>query len=606
MPPSASTSTATASTSGAKSSTSNSTARKSGSTSAGAGAKRAGSSTAASRQASVTNGYRSSPALNGSDYDSPSGSTSMRASSSQPAPMRLSALEVLIHNAVLASPKRQILQSSLRNIKGIPDDMARVGDVVNGLVRKSLMSMGKNHAGDLVFKAIPKQEARELAAMDPEDRMVYDHIQQAHNQGIWTRSLKQKTGLHQNVISRAIKTLEQKRLIKNVKSVKYPTRKIYMLASVTPSLDVTGGPWYAGNDLDVEFINTLQTLAKQYIRKKSFPDGRPELVWPLAHIPYLPTAADILRYLTEKDVLRGVELDIEHIEAILNVLVWDGEIERLWARRYSEDDESNGEEEDDDTYMNGTGRKRKNAAGSSGRATKRRRQRSDSEAIDEDSQEESDYVGNGRKRRPKQESDEDDSADEAARREEQSADEDYLPPPLASRQNGTSRVNKKHRRPGPEGHERYWVYRTCLTALPSGQTKDEEGMTVQTFPALYDVGLTQTPCGVCPVAEFCRNRGQPKVLPLPGEKDLLAKHPSVETGAPVVSLNEVSTVKAKKIVRRRYDDLLKMKVPAGGGLLEDADGMWKGSTKIGGTPIAPVNPAGCLYYAQWFGEEFEW
>lgn len=38
--------------------------------------------------------------------------------------------------------------------------------------------------------------------------------------GIWTRSLKQKTGLHQNIISRAIKTLEQKKLIKNVKSVK--------------------------------------------------------------------------------------------------------------------------------------------------------------------------------------------------------------------------------------------------------------------------------------------------------------------------------------------------------------------------------------------------
>lgn len=41
-----------------------------------------------------------------------------------------------------------------------------------------------------------------------------------------------------------------------------------MLASVTPSLDVTGGPWYAGNDLDTEFIGALQSLAKQFIRKK--------------------------------------------------------------------------------------------------------------------------------------------------------------------------------------------------------------------------------------------------------------------------------------------------------------------------------------------------
>lgn len=50
--------------------------------------------------------------------------------------------------------------------------------------------------------------------------------------------------------------------------MQHPTRKIYMLASITPSLDVTGGPWYAGNDLDTEFIGALQSLAKQYIRKK--------------------------------------------------------------------------------------------------------------------------------------------------------------------------------------------------------------------------------------------------------------------------------------------------------------------------------------------------
>lgn len=41
-----------------------------------------------------------------------------------------------------------------------------------------------------------------------------------------------------------------------------------MLYNVTPSIDVTGGPWYSGNDLDVEFIGALQSLAKQYIRKK--------------------------------------------------------------------------------------------------------------------------------------------------------------------------------------------------------------------------------------------------------------------------------------------------------------------------------------------------
>lgn len=350
-------------------------------------------------------------------------------------------------------------------------------------------------------------------------------------------------------------------------------------------------------------------------------------MWPQAHIPYLPTADDILQYLTEKDVLRGVELDIEHIEAILNVLVWDGEVERLWARRYDEDDQ-----DDEDLYNNNHSgvsygksapRKRKTVGENGSRPTKRRRHRSDSEAIDEDSQEESD--NDVKRRRPKRESDDD--SDEAARREEQSADEDWLPPPLASHQDGARSVNTQHRRPGPPGTQRYWVYRTCLTAVPTSSTKDAEGKTVHHFPHIYDVGLTQTPCGVCPVAEFCRNRGQPKVLPLPGEKDLLAKHQSIDSGSQVTSLDELYTSKAKRSARRRYEDLLKMKVPSGGGTLEDADGMWKGSTKIGGTVVAPVNPAGCkgtldsrqrcnlmlifypfpgLYYAHWFGEDISW
>lgn len=249
------------------------------------------------------------------------------------------------------------------------------------------------------------------------------------------------------------------------------------------------------------------------------------------------------------------------------------------------------------------GRKRKAARGNGARPAKRRRQRSDSAAIDEDSQEE-EFDSRAKGRRPKRESDEE--SDEAERLAEQSADDEWMPPPLPSRETGRDVVRRQHRRPGPAGSDRYWVYRTCLTAVSNGKTKDAEGKTVNTYPSVYDVGFTQTPCGVCPVAEFCRNRGQPKVLPLPGEKDLMSKQTSASGGAPVVSINELSSSKAKQSARRRYENLLKMKVPSGGGTLEDADGMWKGTIKVGGTVVAPVNPAGCLYYAQWFGDEFEW
>lgn len=40
--------------------------------------------------------------------------------------------------------------------------------------------------------------------------------------GIWTKHLKNKTELHQTVITRCLKSLEQKQLIKSIKSVKVP------------------------------------------------------------------------------------------------------------------------------------------------------------------------------------------------------------------------------------------------------------------------------------------------------------------------------------------------------------------------------------------------
>ena len=83
--------------------------------------------------------------------------------------------------------------------------------------------------------------------------------------GIWTKHLKAKTNLHQTVIDRCLKTLVQKRLIKRVPSVQHPTRKIYMLEGIEPSIALTGGPWYTDNELDTEFIQNLTEACYKFI-----------------------------------------------------------------------------------------------------------------------------------------------------------------------------------------------------------------------------------------------------------------------------------------------------------------------------------------------------
>ena len=56
-------------------------------------------------------------------------------------------------------------------------------------------------------------------------------------------------------MNRAVKSLENKNMIKAVKLVKYPNRKTYMLAKLQPSENVTGGPFYTDGVLDGRYIS---------------------------------------------------------------------------------------------------------------------------------------------------------------------------------------------------------------------------------------------------------------------------------------------------------------------------------------------------------------
>ncbi|OBZ66783.1 DNA-directed RNA polymerase III subunit RPC6 [Grifola frondosa] len=155
--------------------------------------------------------------------------------------------------------------------------------------------------------------------------------------GIWTKHLKAKTELHQTVIDRCLKSLTQKQLIKAVKSVKYPTRKIYMLFHLDPSVEMTGGPWYtimnstpnsssyyAAPVFALSRIGALQNKRRPKIilriHSRSTPSQR-----------RLPTHRQQILTFLSKSRITETELNVDHVEMLLNVLVLDGEIEKVPA-----------------------------------------------------------------------------------------------------------------------------------------------------------------------------------------------------------------------------------------------------------------------------------
>jgi len=127
-----------------------------------------------------------------------------------------------------------------------------------------------------------------------------------------------------------------------------------MLESLEPSIALTGGPWYTDNELDTEFIQHLTGACLKFIRDivrpffvyirnfsalissllclKTFPKrraGRAEgVLYGISNSPEYPTAQHIRNSL-RKARLTETDLSVEHVEMLLNVLILDGEIEKV-------------------------------------------------------------------------------------------------------------------------------------------------------------------------------------------------------------------------------------------------------------------------------------
>ena len=56
--------------------------------------------------------------------------------------------------------------------------------------------------------------------------------------------MKLRTNLAQPVIQKILKTLETRRLVKSVKNINNPSRKVFMLFELEPSRELTGGAWW--------------------------------------------------------------------------------------------------------------------------------------------------------------------------------------------------------------------------------------------------------------------------------------------------------------------------------------------------------------------------
>jgi len=253
-------------------------------------------------------------------------------------------------------------QEQLLFLNVIPgNDLAELMRCLNRLAKDQLFKI-MTKDGKPCWKVVKKEEAEKYRGLTTEDAMIYAYVESAGREGIWTRTIRARTNVHQAVLSKCLKSLESKGLIKPIQSAKYPKRKIYILAKLQPSEEVTGGAFYTDGVLDEEFVHQLGILAEKYISAKSWYHSsskssskkkskskltseeaqalraqelnealrdRPKVLLPMppGYTGY-PTVPEITRAINDSGLSSVVMMETE-IRQLLDILCWSGRIMKV-------------------------------------------------------------------------------------------------------------------------------------------------------------------------------------------------------------------------------------------------------------------------------------
>ena len=218
--------------------------------------------------------------------------------------------------------------------KVLQNDMPDVDAKLRALAINQLLNSGKidlftsSETGGLLYRLRGSSKAANVRG-DQEEKIVFRIIEEAGNKGTWIRDIRIKSNLGQVQLNRVLKSLENKKHIKAVKSVNATRKKVYMLYDLEPDRSVTGGAWYTDQEFESEFVEILNQQSYNYLydkleksREKAATSG------PLAaRNMSMATSKEVAKFISDLGISK-IELKQEDIESILDTLIFDGKVEK--------------------------------------------------------------------------------------------------------------------------------------------------------------------------------------------------------------------------------------------------------------------------------------
>lgn len=168
---------------------------------------------------------------------------------------------------------------------------------------------------------------RRTASMGEYERVLYQLIKDSKNNGIWVKDLKTKSGLHTKVVNSIIKNMEKKNVIKFVKPVNNPHKKMYLLVEYSPSENLTGGAWYTDNEFDINFIEQLSIQIFRYVAYKTVKEGNDGEIY-YTEMSSWPSTEDVLDFVTSNKIIT-FSLGLKDAHTLLHRLCLDSKLKRV-------------------------------------------------------------------------------------------------------------------------------------------------------------------------------------------------------------------------------------------------------------------------------------
>lgn len=213
---------------------------------------------------------------------------------------------------------------------------------INALTNEGKLQLCKR-GSDLIYRLVDSKSLANHSSLTDanvslEERAVFRVIESVGNKGIWNREIRNLTKLPLNQMSKVLRNLETKKLIKAVKSVTASKKKLYMLYGLEPDKSVTGGAWYSGTEFESEYVQILHEQCYQFVKRRlATSDDKHDFVD--SRDSSLVSSSEVKDFIDKLEI-SNVKLTLQDIEMVLETIVFDGLIEKITVeKKLSQQDE---------------------------------------------------------------------------------------------------------------------------------------------------------------------------------------------------------------------------------------------------------------------------